>query len=267
MAGSGAVLAVVAALAAAGGDAAAAVELAPHRATYRLSMGAGVAEGRFVGVDGLMTIALEKTCDGWLLNQSLAMRLAARDGAEIRQGLRFTGWEALDGTRYRFIARTQTNGRAVDSRGEARAGGAGRAGEAQFTSPDAKTVALPEDALFPVAHTAWLIEQALAGRRQAPRAVFDGTGGEGPQEASAFIGARLEPGQHKKGDRGPLTERPGWRMRIAYFQLEGRTQTPEYEVEVLQLDNGVAPWLVLDFRDFRVALDLDKIEVAPLPAC
>lgn len=246
---------------------AAAVELVPHRATYKFSLGPGASESRFAGVDGLMTMSVERTCDGWVLSQTMAMRLASRDGGEIRQGLRFTGWEAADGSRYRFIAKTQTNDRIVESRGEARAGAAGRAGAATFSQPEPKTVPLPEDTLFPVGHTAWLIEQALAGARQARRTIFDGSGGEGPQEASGFIGPRLEPAQHKMGRWGALTERAGWRMRIAYFRPESRTEAPEYEADMLQLDNGVAPSLVLDFRDFTVALELEKIEAIPPPAC
>jgi hypothetical protein len=97
--------------------------------------------------------------------------------------------------------------------------------------------------------------------------VFDGAGGEGPQRASAFIGNRLEPMQHGKVARGPLTERQGWKMRLAFFPAESNAPAPEYEVDALQLDNGVVPRLVIHFQEFSVAMELETIEAIAAPAC
>ena len=133
--------------------------------------------------------------------------------------------------------------------------------------PEAKTLRLPDGTLFPLGHTAWLIEQARAGRHHVARMVFDGVGGEAPKPVSAFIGNRVGPGAGGASGLGPLTRRAGWPMRLAFHAADGRTATPEYEIEVLQLENGVAPRMVMDFGAFTVRVDMVKIEPIAEPDC
>lgn len=248
-------------------EAAAEVQLASHRATYALSLDAASKGGRFTGVRGTMSMQLERTCEGWIVGQNMLMAVATAEGEEVKQGVRYTGWESSDGLRFRFVGRSQTDGKTTDSKGEAKVPAAKASGAAVFTHPESKTVNLPAGTLFPVAHTVWLIEQAAAGKRQAPATVFDGAGGEGPQNASAFIGNKVEPMQHGKVARGPLTDRQGWRMRLAFFPAESNTPAPEYEVDALQIDNGVVPRLVIHFPEFSVAMDLETIEPIAAPSC
>ena len=152
-------------------------------------------------------------------------------------------------------------------KGEARLGAAGKPGKATFKVPAGKTMALPQGTLFPAGHTAWLIERALAGDRQAPRVVFDGADGQGPRKVIAFIGRRVESGRYGKKGLGALVQRPGWNVRMAFYPLDSRAAAPEYEIEVLQLDNGVAPRLVLDYPQMTVIMTMEKIETIPLPPC
>jgi hypothetical protein len=247
--------------------AAAGPELVSHRGVYGLKLGAVRQGGAYVDARGALNMVIEKTCDGWVLAQDMAMELDTVQGGQVRQAVRFTGWESLDGLHYRFIARTQTGSERRDSRGEAHIEAAGKAGEVMFQAPEATKMMLPPGTRFPVSHSIWLIERALAGDNQAPSVVFDGSDGEGPQQVTAFIGRRMEPGEHSKASLGPLAEHVGWNMRLAFFPTDGQNASPEYEMEVLQLSNGVAPRLVLDYRDFTVILDIKKIEPLPTPAC
>ena len=91
------------------------------------------------------------------------------------------------------------------------------------------------------------------------------TDGQGPERAVAFIGRRKEPGVG--GPLGPLTVRPGWNVRLAFFPQDSRAAAPEYEIEVHQLDNGVVTRMVLDFHAFSVVLTLEKIEAVTSPSC
>jgi hypothetical protein len=128
----------------AGSVEAATIDLASHRATYTLSLDPASKSGRFTNVRGTMTMLLERTCEGWIVGQNMLMAVATSEGEEVKQGLRYTGWESSDGLRFRFVGRSQTNNQPQESKGEAK---------------------LPAGTLFPVAHTLWLIEQAMEGRR------------------------------------------------------------------------------------------------------
>jgi len=217
---------------------------------------------------GWLSAAVEKTCDGWVTSQDMAMQLETAQGTEVRQAIRYSGWESRDGKRYQFVGRSQTGPDVRrDSAGAARAGEGGAPGEAVFKQPEAKTVALPPGTKFPVAHAIWLIERALAGAHAAPSVVFDGTDGAGPQQVAVFIGKRQESSDHGKGTFGPLTAQAGWTMRLAFYPAESRDASPEYEMEVLQLVNGVAPRMLVDYREFSIQFDIREIEAVPEPKC
>ncbi len=125
--------------------------------------------------------------------------------------------------------------------------------------------------MFPLGHSIWLIDQALAGKRQVSVAVFDGADGEGPQQVTAFIGPKLKPTEHIPKEKlkalGPLSQRPGWNIRMGFFELDSQESAPEYEVEILQLDNGITPLLTLDYQDFTVVLTQESLEEIPQPDC
>jgi hypothetical protein len=56
-------------------------------------------------------------------------------------------------------------------------------------------------------------------------------------------------------------------MRLAFYPVDSTVSVPEYEIQVVQLDNGIADALVLDYGSFKVNLNLEKVEALPPPAC
>jgi len=247
--------------------AAGAVEIASHRGVYGLKLASSRQGGAFVAARGGLNMAIERTCEGWLLNQDLAMELETAHGDGVRQAVRYSGWESLDGGRYRFVSQTRTDRTRKDYKGNAQAGKSGGSGKAVFDNAESKTVSLPPGTRFPMSHALWLIERALAGDHQAPSVVFDGTDGQGPQRVSAFIGRKVEAKDHGRGAVGPLADREGWTMRLAFYPEGGTEASPEYEMEIFQLANGVAPRTVVDYRDFSVELEIQKIEPITPPSC
>ncbi len=239
----------------------AAAELVAHRAAYSLKIGEVRSGGAVVDVSGLMTMAVEKSCDGWILAIRRAMEIVTADGGKVTEDMRYAGWESANGDRLRFASRVKIGAERRQFKGEARLERADGPGEAVFNRPEAKTVKLPKGTLFPLAHTALLIDRARAGARQVARHIFDGTEIEGAQEAVAFIGPRLD------GRGGGLAGRPGWNMRLAVYGTDKRQSVPQFEIEFLQLDNGVVPRLMLDFKQFTVLVSLEKVESLPAPSC
>ncbi len=241
-------------------------ELAAHRAIYSLKLSETRDHNSLVDVRGAMISVMEKSCDGWMLAQSLSMELYTSEGRTIKQNMDFAGWEGANGKSYRFVARNRSGGVDKRFRGRARTE-VDLPGKAIFRVPENKKITLPEGTMFPIGHMAWLIDQARAGIRQAPRFLFDGADGTGPQEVDTFIGRRVSSADRGQALLGPLTDQAGWIMRMAFYPVGGKGSVPEYEIEVLQLENGVAPRMTLDYENFSIIMELKKIEAVPAPNC
>lgn len=267
-----AVAAVIAPDAAFGGRAVSTggADLLPHRAFYSLSMGRTNAPGQFVGVTGAVRAVLEKTCDAWITAEQIKMQLTTQSGGQLRQDLMYTGWESLDGKEYRFAARSSTNGETTRYKGTAYSD-PDIAGEAVYTEPEKISMTLPSGTLFYFELTSWLIKQARSGAERAETTVFDGTDEEGPQKAIAFIIPLKKPWGKPRANAetnlGPLVDRPGWNMHIAFYPINGRAAEPDYEVQAVILDNGVTPKLELVFTSFTAIQTLEKIEALEKPKC
>ncbi len=247
------------------GDARAA-ELTPHRAIYSLSLGETGSPGRFIGVGGAVKTVLEKACDAWITAERVNMRVTTREGGQVSQDLMYTGWESLDGRRYRFVAYSTTNGERKKFKGTARSDPKA-AGEAVYSQPKKIIMKLPPGTRFYLGMTSWLIDQAKAGLSRAETVIFDGTDEEGPQRAIVFIVPLNKPAAGAGNKLGPLLDRPGWTMRIAFYPLGGRAAEPDYEVQAVVLDNGVTPKLELVFSSFTAIQTLEKIEALEQPQC
>lgn len=246
---------------------AAAAELVPHRADYTIRLAEARSGGSFTAVSGTMSMSQERTCEGWIVAQDLRMEVDTVDGMVIAQKLRYAAWESVDGRAYQFASRGVIGSNREEFKGRAWIEDTG-GGTATFSLPESRTIPLPRDTAFPLAHTSWLIDQARAGARLAPRVLFDGISGEGPRKVSTFIGPPIEAGAAAGGKvSGPLVERPGWKMRLAFYPLGSSAAEPEYEVEAEILDNGVAPLMVLDYRAFTVILELARVEAIAPPVC
>jgi hypothetical protein len=246
--------------------AAAFADLVPHRAIYSLSMGKTDSSGRFIGVGGAVSTTVEKTCDAWITVEQVDMRVETQVGGELRQNLNFTGWESLDGRNYRFVARSRTNAEQKHFKGSAQSD-PDRPGKAAYTEPKKFDIELPPDTHFYFGLTKWLIERAKTGASRAETIVFDGTDETGPQRAVAFIIPLNSDGTKGSADLGPLVERPGWTMRIAFFPIGGTGAAPDYEVEAIVLDNGVTPKMEMVFAGLTAIQKLEKIEALELPRC
>jgi len=246
------------------------VDLVPHRAIYSLSMGRTNSSGQFVNVGGAVRAVLEKTCDAWISAEQVRMQVTTQSGGQLRQDLSYTGWESLDGRKYRFAARSSTNGEITKYRGIAHSD-PDTAGEAVYSEPKKNTMSLPSGTQFYFGLTSWLIEKARSGARRVETTVFDGTDEEGPQKAIAFIiplkSMENRPKAKANKNLGPLVDRPGWKMHMAFYPLGGQAAEPDYEVRAVVLDNGITPKLELVFTSFTAIQTLEKIEALDEPEC
>jgi len=245
-----------------------AIEIAPHRALYSMTLGASKANSGVVGARGTMLYEWGETCDGWTIQQRYRLRMQYAESPDVEISSNYVTWEAKDGLRYRFNERKMRNGEVDEEiRGEARLDGPGKSGVAEFTRPSTSRVDLAPGTIFPTRHTIELIEHAAAGDQFLARKVFDGSGEESSVEITAAIAAEQNAASGSQPLKSPLLDRPSWRVRLAFFPAGSTSEQPDYELGMRLHDNGVSADMVLDYSDFAIKARLDEIEALPKPSC
>jgi len=254
-----------------------AADIDPHRALYTLSLASARSGSGVLGANGAMYYEWGETCDGWTVEQRFRLRLtyAEAGGGELSSTL--VTWESKDGLRYRFNERRMRNGAlTMELHGEAHLDGPGQGGAAEFTRPENANIALAPGVIFPTAHTLLLIDSAKAGETFISRSVFDGSSVENATQITAVIGPPLQPAPPPAADKSKdkddplkskLLQRPSWRVRLAFFPPGSTTETPDYELGMRLLANGVSQDMELDYGDYVVKAKLDEIEPLPKPGC
>ncbi|HZS82061.1 MAG TPA: cell envelope integrity EipB family protein [Stellaceae bacterium] len=247
-----------------------AVDIAPHRALYDMSLSSSKQNSGVVAASGSMAFEWGETCDGWTVEQRYKLTMHYAEEPDVELTSNFVTWESKDGLRYRFYQRKLKNGDIDDEvRGEARLDGKGKGGTVDFTKPNNETMTLAPGVIFPTAHTILLIERAAAGDQFVGAKVFDGATEENAVDVSAVIGSpqTAEAGAAEAKVKSPLLARPSWRMRLAFFPADTKADQPDYELGMRLLDNGVSRDMVLDYGDFAIKATLDSIEALPKPNC
>lgn len=251
-------------------------ELAPHRAIYAMDLatlrpGAGLA-----GATGTMSYAFEDACDGWVVENRIAMNYTYSEGGQALSTTDFLTWEAKDGLSYRFRMRNTRDGEIMEEiEGKAELTGKGQGGTVTFTRPEPMVVALPKGTLFPTDHTIRLLDTARAGGKTMLKVVFDGSGMDGPYEVNAVIG-KVRPGtgggpsgsaSSSTGLNSPLIAEPSWPMRIAFFPISSTEASPEFEMMLGYHPNGIAHEIEQSFKSFSLKGRLEMIEASPKRPC
>ncbi len=238
-----------------------AIDLVSHRAAYRLALDTSRPNQDVESATGAMLYEVVDRCEGWTVQQRFTLHVVSRSGQAYEMSSDYVTWEERQGTRLRFRLRQATDGAVVQSIiGEARLAGLGGSGSVRYTAPEEREIALPPGTLFPIAHTARLIQAAKRGDRILAAPLFDGTNENGAQETNSVIAGRIGPDQSHA--QPTLRTLPSWRVRIAFFDPAGSGQ-PEYEVGIRYFANGVADDLRMDFGDFAVSGQLAEYEELP----
>ncbi len=242
-------------------------EIAPHRALYTMTLGSTASDSGVIGATGAMEYEWGEACGGWTIVQRYRLRMRYAEGSDVEIASSFVTWESKDGLRYNFNQRQTRNGKLEQEiRGNAQLDGPGKGGHAVFTKPRAQTLTLAPGVLFPSAHTILLINQAEAGATFVTRQVFDGSSDENAVQVSAVIGAKLVT-KPPTAEPNALLDRPGWRVRLAFFPEDARAEEPDYELGMDLLDNGVSRNMVIDYGDYSIRAKLDDIEPIAKPVC
>src|SRR5258708_26127318 len=210
---------------------AAAVDVAPHRALYSMTLGTAKQNSGVVAARGSMVFEWGETFDGWTVEQRYKLRMHYAEDTEVEITSNFVTWESKDGVRYRFYQRKLKDGELEDeTRGEAHLDGKGKGGKVEFSKPNATALDLAPGVIFPTAHTLLLIERAKAGEQFVAQPVFDGATDENAAEVSAVIGGAQSgaTGAAEEPIKRPLLTPPSWRVRLAFFPPDATPGKPDY---------------------------------------
>ncbi|HYC04244.1 MAG TPA: cell envelope integrity EipB family protein [Azospirillaceae bacterium] len=242
----------------------AAVAIAPHRASYKLSLAGSRNGSPIAGVSGNMTFAWGDACDGWTTEQRFQMRFSYAQGEESEVITSYTTWEAKDGGRYRFVVRKQTNGQMDEElKGDATLDG-DKGGKVVFTKPKEATVDLPAGTMFPSAHTEALLDMAGKGEPFFARPVFDGSEIEGATTVTAVLGRKAAAPELPAAE---LRTPDAWNVTLAFYPKDEQEAMADYETGLVLLTNGVVQSMLIDYGDFKVNAELEKIEAMPKGPC
>jgi len=249
------------------GGAAGAAEIMPHRALYQMSLGRAGGDAGVTGASGTMAYQWGEACDGWTIEQRYRLKMGYSESPDVSISSNFVTWEAKDGLKYRFNQKETRSGTDNEEiKGAAKLDAPGKGGNVEFEKPEGKTFQLPAGVMFPSAHTIYLIDRAEAGENFVSAHIFDGATVENAVLVSAVIGPKIEP-DPEEAKKNPLLNRPGWRVRLAFFPADTKAEKPDYELGMLLLDNGVSRDMVIDYGDYAIKAKLDDIEALPKPGC
>lgn len=235
------------------------VELAGHRALYKLTLASS--RGQISAASGTMAFEMTDACDGWATRQRLRITATNNERQDLEIGSDYATYEAKDGLSLRFTMRQTTEQAvSVETEGTASLPSPGAAGEALYQRPAESRKALPAGTMLPNMHTIAVIEAARAGKKFLAIPLFDGTSAEGAQDTSVAIFSWDGPREHKFPALAALASA---RLRIAFFDRDKGTTTPDYEIGMRYYANGVADDMSMDFGDFVMHASLQELSLLP----
>ncbi len=139
-------------------------------------------------------------------------------------------------------------------------------GTVSFKDEETEKLELPKGVLFPTAHTRKILQSAIEGKNLISAKIYDGNGHEGLQDSLTVIGKRqTAEADMTKWDE--MKELPFWPVQLAYFDLDGQKNEPDYEVSISLYQNGVASDLTLKYKDFSLAGELVQLDFLEAADC
>lgn len=265
------VLPFLALLLLAGGADAAVV--APHRAIYDLTLLRANEGASMQAATGKLAFEIDgSTCDGFTVNFRMATKYRQDDGGLTVIDTMTTTYESPGATELRHELKESVNGavRETDHIKVTRATTAD-AGRGELRSKPDEPFTVPAGTALPMQHQLKLMALGEAGGGRDSSIVYDGSDGAKSFRAISFVGKQRPPGAVTRDAANPaalpLKNLASWPMSVSYYDLDGSSETPEYQVSFDMYENGVATGLVLDYGDFALSGTLTDLKLLDKPSC
>jgi hypothetical protein len=216
------------------------------------------------GAAGQMSFDVVDGCAGWATTQHMTLLVRNADGSLNKSVTDYITWESKDGKTLTFsLSERDNDGKVqVDAAGAATKKPDGT-GLITYTTPAHTALKLPPGTLFPMAHTAALLQANADGKSFIAPPLFDGTT---PDGAQATLVAEL--GHQGPGKTGfpALDGLSSADVDIAFFPRKNSDENPDFRTQMRYFTNGVATDIVLDFGDFIMTGKLKSLSI-PAAVC
>jgi EipB-like len=251
-----------------------AVQLAPHRAIYDLTLAQTRGKSSVTAVRGRILYDFSgSACEGFTLQFRQVSELDSGEGKIALSDLRTSSWEDAAAKHYRFNSQNYLNNELVDQV-DGKAERKPREVDVSLTKPQPKSFALDAAMVFPTEHMRRIIEAARAHKTILDFSVYDGAEtGEKVYNTLTVIGRAIEPAAHKPDDvaakEPSLAGMTRWPVTISYFDKskKGGEQTPVYSISFEIYENGISRALTLDYGNFSVAGKMTGLELKTAKPC
>jgi hypothetical protein len=232
---------------------------APHKALYDIRMSGAKSGSQIANVTGQMMYEWQPTCDAWQTKHKFNLTYEYADAPAMRIFSDFSTFEPFDGKSINFSSQRRQGSDLIEElRGQANLDGDNK-GVAIYSRPEGLEFDLPPGAMFPMTHTANVLNAIKEGKKFYSAVVFDGSDQEGPVEISAFIGARVDGAAALKDIKGldpALLQSSAHKVRLAFFPLNEPSESADYEMSAVFHENGVISDMVIEYDDFTVTQKL-----------
>lgn len=243
--------------------------LAGHKALYDIEMISKRSSSQVLNIHGQMYFALQPGCDAWTTDHRFNLYYEYADSPPMQITSDFTTYEPMDGKSLAFNSRRKRDGEIYQElRGTALRNDKGQS-HVTYSLPEGLTFDVDQGGLFPMAHTALMLQNMKDGHKVFNAVVFDGSDEDGPIEVNTIIGKTMMPTAVPAGpaiDAGLITA-PARSVRMAFFPLIDDSPTSDYEMDVALHDNGVISRMKVDYGEFSVAQKLVALEKIASPVC
>lgn len=243
--------------------------LAGHKALYNIEMTSRRSSSQVLNIHGQMYFALQPGCDAWTTDHRFNLYYEYADSPPMQITSAFTTYEPLDGQSFHFNSRRKRDGEAYQElRGAAQQDEKGHS-HVTYTLPEGLAFDMAPGGLFPMAHTAAMMDAVKAGHKVFNAVVFDGSDENGPIEVNAIMGKAAPPVAIPAGGaiESGLLSAPARFVRMAFFPLEDDNPAPDYEMDVVLHDNGIISRMNVDYGEFSVSQNLVALQDIKAPAC
>ncbi len=248
--------------------------LVPHRAVYDLKLLRTPGKRQIELVRGRILYDFSGSpCEGYILQFRQVSELDSGEGKVALSDLRANTWEEGDAKSFRFNSTNYLNEKPVES-ADGNANRDTQGVTVKLAKPDAKTLNLSSNIVFPTEHMRRIIEAAQTGKTILEFPVYDGSeNGQKVFDTLTVIGRPIPPDEKKPTDAAAgmpeLANMTRWPVTISYFDrtTPGGEQTPVYAIGFEMFENGISRALNLDYGDFVVGGEMKELQLKEAKAC
>lgn len=263
---------------AAGATAGSPLEFDPHRAVYDIQLEKTAPGSTIAALDGRMIFELSgNRCAGYRQILRFVSRTTNQDGAAQVNDLQTESWENGAATKLTFKVENFQDG-ALAEISEGTAVRAAETGPVRLSlrHPNRKSVTLPGNPLFPVAHLKSVVRAADQSKPLVASMFFDGSeSGQDVYETTSVLGKKSEAtaltfDASRTASPVQLAETSdSWPIATSYYKpgAQDGDGTPAFEMSYRLHRNGVTSAFTIDHGDFAFKGNLRRLEFTAPAGC